>query len=90
MEELKQKYTPDEIDKYCFGFLRDMNLLEDVSITDKQVNEARKIAREREVPKGDTLHAVLARDNNGVVITRDQHFDLLQDIVKSLMPEEVA
>lgn len=83
------KYTLGEIEEYCFEFLRDMKLIEEVKISSKQVDEARRIAVEKKVPGSDVLHAVLTRDNNAVLITRDQHFELLWDIVKSLKPEEV-
>jgi len=90
VEELKLKYTKEEIEEYCFEFLRDMKLIQKVEISSKQVDEAKKIAQEREVPKGDVMHAILARDNNAVLISRDHHFDLLQDIVKSYKPEEIT
>ena len=90
LEELKLKYTSDEIERYCFEFLRDMRLIKEVKISRKQVDEAGKIAGERKVPRGDALHAVLARDNNATVVTRDRHFDSLQDIAKPLKPEEVT
>jgi predicted nucleic acid-binding protein len=90
LDELNQKYTLQEIEKYCFKLLRDAKLIEEVPFTDRQLNEALKVASERRVSKGDAIHAILARDNDAVVITRDQHFTLLQDIVKSLKPEEVT
>ena len=89
LEELKIEYKVQEIEKYCFESLKDMKLLEKVLISDRQVEEARKISRERNVPRGDALHAVLARDNNAVVVTRDNHFELLKGIVKSSKPEEI-
>jgi hypothetical protein len=89
LEELKIEYKVQEIEKYCFESLKDMRLLEKVLINDRQVEEARGISHALNVPRGDALHAVLARDNNAVVVTRDNHFELLQSIVKSSKPEEI-
>jgi predicted nucleic acid-binding protein len=89
LEELTIQYTAPEVEKYCFESLKDLKLLEKVSISGQQVEEARKISRERGIPKGDALHAILGRDNNAVVVTRDNHFELLKDIVKSNKPEEI-
>jgi predicted nucleic acid-binding protein len=68
--------------------LKDVKLQERVDIGGRQVDEARRISRDRSVSRGDALHAVLARDNNAIIITRDKHFEVLYDIVKSLKPEE--
>lgn len=89
LEELKLAYSLKEIEKYCFESLKDLKLLETVSISGRQVEEAKRISRERSVPRGDALHALLARDNNAVIVTRDKHFELLKDIVKSNKPEEI-
>jgi len=41
------------------------------------------------VPFFDALHAVLARDNKAIMVTRDKHFDELLDITKYKKPEEI-
>jgi len=89
LEELKIQYTVPEIEKYCFESLNDLKLLEIVSISGLQVEEAKRVSRERNVPRGDALHALLARDNSAVVVTRDNHFELLRDIANSRKPEEI-
>ncbi len=58
-------------------------------ISPKQIQEAEKISRERKIPFNDCLHAIIARDTNAMLITRDKHFNSLLDIVESLKPEEV-
>lgn len=55
----------------------------------RQLAEARRIARERSLPFNDVFHAVIARDNGAIAITRDSHFRELSDIVESKAPEEV-
>ncbi|MFH1752142.1 MAG: PIN domain-containing protein [archaeon] len=61
-----------------------------VSFSNDQLIEAEKIAKRRNLPKGDVLHAILARDNKAVLISRDKHFQELLDIVEVSFPEEVT
>lgn len=60
-----------------------------VIVTSRQRNEAAAVAKTREVPFGDALHAIIARDEQAILVTRDRHFEKLQDIVKWRKPEEL-
>ena len=51
--------------------------------------EAKKIAKERNLPSGDALHSIIARDNDLILVTRDNHFKELTDISKYYKPEEI-
>lgn len=42
-----------------------------------------------EYQKVNALHAIVARDNGLILITRDNHFRVLQDISKYYKPEEL-
>ncbi|MBI3035978.1 PIN domain-containing protein [Candidatus Woesearchaeota archaeon] len=53
-----------------------------------QTEEARNLAIQRNVPKKDSLHAILARDNNLQLISRDPHFERLKDITSAKKPED--
>ncbi|MAF36821.1 hypothetical protein CL622_06920 [archaeon] len=53
----------------------------------KQIEQARKLAKQRNVPFKDALHAVLARDNNVQFVSRDKHFQKLKDITDTKSPE---
>lgn len=66
------------------------NLLVKVLISKEQKEEARNIATNRTLFWYDVLHAILARDNNATMVTRDKHFEQLQDIVESRAPEEIT
>ena len=55
----------------------------------KNNQEADKIIKERNLPLGDVLHTLLARDNNLILVTRDKHFKELTDISKFYKPEEL-
>jgi predicted nucleic acid-binding protein len=53
----------------------------------RQINEAKVLSRKLRTPLKDTLHAVLARDNDAILITRDKHFTELFGKVSK--PEEL-
>ena len=53
-----------------------------------QTEEARSIAKRRNIPNGDALHAILARDNHLIFISRDQDFEKLKDITMTYFPED--
>mgnify|MGYP001565261418 FL=1 len=50
------------------------NNLKLVHVNKKQLEEMRAVALQRGLPKKDVLHAILARDNEARLITRDYHF----------------
>ncbi len=56
--------------------------------TGKQIGRARDLAVKRDIPSGDALQAFLARDNRAVLITRDNHFKKILDIIVPYLPEE--
>ena len=59
-----------------------------IHIYKEQREEASKLAKIRNVPKRDALHAILSRDNHLQLISRDRHFEKLKDISKAGLPEE--
>lgn len=60
-----------------------------VESTEKQQGKARDLSAKRDVPKGDALHALIARDNKAILVTRDKHFQKLLDITIPKKPEEL-
>jgi rRNA-processing protein FCF1 len=60
-----------------------------VSRTRRQSAEAAKMCKERKVPFGDALHAIVARDEKAVLVSRDRHFFELVDVVQVRAPEEL-
>jgi len=87
-DELKKDYDEEKI-KDVFSVIDKVHLLKKIEIKPEQFKEASKISKERNVPFGDALHAIVARDEDAIVITRDHHFEELQDIAISKKPEEV-
>lgn len=87
LKELNKQYPEATIEEHCFKQLRTRRLLEYAETTQKQADEAKHIAKERGLPTDDALHAILARDNQATLVTRDAHFTALADITESVKPE---
>ncbi|MBW2984989.1 type II toxin-antitoxin system VapC family toxin [Candidatus Woesearchaeota archaeon] len=86
LRELETAYTLDQIRGLTLHFEK---IMEKVDVSEEQWNEAKKIAEERKLPRGDAIHAILARDNKAVLVSRDKHFQLLKDICEVVKPEEL-
>lgn len=85
IKELEKEFTRAEIDTLFEPFL---DLIIFVSFNRKQLDESFSI--KTSAHQADILHAIIARDNECVLITRDKHFSFLSDLVKVLSPEEVV
>jgi predicted nucleic acid-binding protein len=86
IDELKKEYTPETIKKIInIPYIK----LIDLNFTQSQIQEATILGKIRRVGFSDAFHAILARDNNAMLITRDVHFYELRDIVKIKKPEEL-
>lgn len=79
-------YTNAQINS-IFSMAKPKNIKR-VHIYREQIEEARKLARQRNVPRKDVLHAILARDNNLQLVSRDDHFEKLKDISIARKPED--
>jgi predicted nucleic acid-binding protein len=86
VRELESNYSIPEINGMFKPFEK---IIQKAIATKEQRDEAKKLAEERDVPKGDALHAILARDLNIILVTRDRHFKQLEDISKHYKPEEI-
>ncbi|MFH1649711.1 MAG: PIN domain-containing protein, partial [Candidatus Woesearchaeota archaeon] len=85
--KLQSKYSNDEITSLFAPFEKILNR---IHIDRHQREWAQELAMVRNVPRGDVLHAILARDNNLILVTRDRHFKLLDDIARHFKPEELV
>lgn len=79
-------YSPYETEK-LFDKIKSVLLF--VESTEKQVRKAKDLSMKRNVPRGDALHAILARDNKAVLVTLDNHFKKLLDITKPKRPQDI-
>lgn len=86
LHELARFYTIEEIRGMTMPFEK---ITKKILSTSDQRREARRIAIERNVPLGDALHAILARDHRLIFVTRDNDFRKLQDICPSYRPEDL-
>lgn len=86
VRELEMNYSIAEINGMMKPFETNT---EKIIASQKQREEAKKIGKERNVPPGDALHAIIARDNKLILITRDNDFRKLEDISKHHKPEEL-
>lgn len=60
-----------------------------VHSTKSQLEEAIKLAKQRNVPLRDALQAILARDHGAQLVSRDWDFEQLKDITTTRKPEEL-
>src|SRR3989344_7333963 len=59
-----------------------------VSATKVQFEEAKIISKQRNVPFGDTVHAILARDHDAQLVSRDEKdFRKIKDIIEFKEPK---
>ncbi len=86
VKELSSAYDKKTINKL---FKNASRLLEKAEIREKQVREAEALCKERNIPFGDALHGILARDNNAVMVTRDRHFKKLSNKIDVKKPEDL-
>ncbi len=85
--ELKRSgYAKNEISG-VFYFVKPCKI-ERIHIFAHQKEEAKNVAKQRSVPAGDVLHAILCRDNNLQLISRDLDFEALKDITIVKKPED--
>ena len=59
-----------------------------IIINKNQIITAREIKSELNIPFGDALHAIVAKDNDAILITRDKHF-LEIDFIECYKPEDL-
>jgi predicted nucleic acid-binding protein len=56
--------------------------------TKKQLGKSKDLSFKRKIPKRDALHALIARDNKAILITLDEHFRKISDIIKPKKPKD--
>mgnify|MGYP001368600231 CR=1 FL=1 len=57
-----------------------------VNSAKSQFREATKLAKQRKVPLRDALHAILSRDYEVQLVSRDWDFEKLKDITRAKIP----
>ncbi|MFA5796955.1 MAG: type II toxin-antitoxin system VapC family toxin [Candidatus Woesearchaeota archaeon] len=84
--ELESQFSMEEIN----GMMRTFKeYIQYVSITEETKNTAKIIAQKRNIPQGDVIHALTAKEYDARLITRDIHYYKLLDITNFYRPEEI-
>lgn len=61
-----------------------------VSVTKVQFEEAHRLAKQRNIPLGDSIHAIIARDNDAQMVSRDEKdFRKIKDITEYKEPKDL-
>ncbi len=79
-------YSQDEINE-IFSMVK--KSLRRIYVYKEDKEEAKKIASQKNISRGDALHAILARNNEFQLVSRDIHFEKLRDITIAKKPEEI-
>lgn len=89
LEELRAVGLPDNHIQQLLSPLQEKQKLVRVTASALPEAEARQLGSTRRIPYADALHAVLARDNGAVLVTRDHHHERVTDIASIAKPEEL-
>ncbi|MDD5163016.1 MAG: PIN domain-containing protein [Candidatus ainarchaeum sp.] len=85
--ELKKDFSEEQISDFFNPF---ESIIVHIAAVSEQYAEAKKEwLQNKAIPLNDFLHAIIARDNNAILISRDRHFAELLSLVESKLPEEV-
>lgn len=87
IKELENKYSKNELKKFLEFIPK--QLIINTKTTKNQAKEAYNLKIKFNIPFGDALHTILARDNQAKLVTRDKHFIELKNIVEIKKPEEL-
>lgn len=88
--ELRRKYSQKEVTELVQIFQM-AKILKRIPITREEDREAREIAKERNIPYGDCLQAIQARNHQAQMISQDKHLiKNLQDITRTKKPKEIT
>lgn len=79
-------YLPHELEKL---FEKVNPLIIFVESTEKEARKAKDLSLRLNIPRGDALHALIAKDNKAVMVTLDNHFKKLINITKAKKPNEI-
>lgn len=88
IKELKNfGYNNEEIIE-MLSFIKDN--LRKIHISKEDKEQAKKLASQNKVPRGDALHSILSRNNEAHLISRDEHFQKLKHITIAKKPEDIT
>ena len=86
VSELETYFSKEQIFD-LFEPFNDITLF--VEPSKESIRLAYEIGEKSSAHYSDIVHALIAKENECVLITRDKHFNFLTELVKVLLPEEV-
>ncbi len=60
-----------------------------LSMDDHKYKDAQRLMRDFNLHAADAAHAVLAHDSDSILVTRDNHFRLVEGFIESFAPEDL-
>lgn len=84
LKKLDYKY------KEINGIFKVFNSIIKAHVNNEQLNEAKILVNHIKIPRKDALHAVIARDNEAILISHDKHFELLKYLIEVKTPLELV
>ncbi len=89
--ELEKDYPKERIES-LFSYFKDIII--EIQLSRKQYIEAEKLwlKLEKTIPINDIRHAVVAKDSNAIMITRDNHFNTISEHlgIEVKKPEDIT
>jgi predicted nucleic acid-binding protein len=91
LEELEKilKIKREQVMRLIFSDLEKKQKLFIVEYSDELALNAKRIALKRSLPLNDCIFALIAKENNAFVVSRDRHFHELADLIMCKKPEEL-
>ncbi|MFH1505383.1 MAG: PIN domain-containing protein [archaeon] len=87
IKELDTHLGTEEV-KSCLSFVP-KTLIKYIKISDAQERCAHRIKQRFGINFNDSLHVVLAKDHDAILITRDKHFEVVERYVCVRKPEDL-
>lgn len=90
MMEIKENINFFEEVRDLFETLRSAEKIKVIKIKQGMIDKAKKIASKKDVPIHDAIHAIVAKSEGAILVTRDKHFQNIADFITVLKPEELT
>ena len=71
------------------GVFKSANKLKVVPSQEGVFSLAKSLSEQRSLPFYDAIHVCMAKQEDAILITRDKHFQLVNDLVSVSLPEEL-
>lgn len=84
------KFSEEEVWSNILQNLKTSNKIELIMPSEEQLKEALRLKDAKHVSLNDALFAILARDNNAILVSRDRHHhETLGELVEVVRPEDL-